>query len=125
MSNQKRKTQKEKQKLPSKKKAALKTKNIAIRFSDEKRERIDRAVQQEKTSITDFATDLIMEKVDRVLGDKKPHLVDVTPDPANLPKLYFRCYLDDSNRIKNDSSIFGGLVGAGITAIIFYNQLRK
>ena len=125
MSNQKRKTQKEKQKLPSKKKAALKTKNIAIRFSDEKRERIDRAVQQEKTSITDFATDLIMEKVDRVLGDKKPHLVDVTPDPANLPNFYFRSYLDDSNRIKHDSSIFGGLVGAAITCIIFYNQLRK
>lgn len=123
--SKKQRTAKPKSNLVAKKKTSKKTKGIAIRLFDQQRSRLERAVEKEMTSITDFAIEPIMEKVDRVLGNTKPHLIDVTPDHDNLPKFYFRSYLDDINRIKKDGPMYGGLVGAAITSIILYNQLRK
>lgn len=103
--SEKQRTGKSKSKLITKRKTLPKVKGIAIRLHDQQRSRLERAVEKEKTSITNFVIEPLMEKVDRVLGDRRLNLIDVTPDPNNLPKIYFRRYIDDIHRVKKDGTI--------------------
>jgi len=125
MRKKSRKAQRQIGSLPAKKKVATKNKSFAIRVQEEHRKLLDKAVAKEKTTITEFVLEPIMEKVDRVLRCDCAAFINFVPDNSNPPIILFKSYFDAICRLKQQRQVFGGFVAAVIISGIVIRQLNK
>jgi hypothetical protein len=112
-------------KLASKKKSEPKDKYITTRLTTADRGLVDQAVEEVKTTITDFVSDAALEKARKVITEKQKREMDAAMKYPNDSKFFAGRFINNIQNIKKESELYGGVVGTAILSAIILKQLMK
>lgn len=112
-------------KLASKKKSEPKDKYITTRLTTADRGLVDQAVEEVKTTITDFLSDAALEKARKVISEKQKREMDASVKYPDDSKLYVGKIFDNIQDIKKNRDLYAGVAGSVILGAIIFKQLKR